>query len=196
MAVRVGALLTGAIVLCGLTSSLNAQVRVLMDDSVTPKQIIMGLMPPDPDLPLPGALPKGLPLRNIERDLAKGPVPGQEKLPTVALEIEFTVNSAELSKRGRVQADTLAAALRAPELQPYRFVLEGHTDNTGSATYNLKLSERRAAAVKAYLVSHDGIVADRLAVVGRGMTDPLDPPKDPANPRNRRVQVRNWGEGG
>ncbi len=48
----------------------------------------------------------------------------------------------------------------------------GHTDRIGSAAYNLKLSDRRAAAVKTYLVSK-GIEANRVYTEGKGLTQPV-----------------------
>ncbi len=49
--------------------------------------------------------------------------------------------------------------------------IQGHTDNIGDAEYNIKLSERRAQAVKDYLVEN-GISAERLTIRGLGMSDP------------------------
>jgi OmpA-OmpF porin, OOP family len=69
-----------------------------------------------------------------------------------------------------------------------RFSIEGHTDNVGSPKSNLALSERRAAAVKAWLVK-EGIDAGRLATKGLGDTKPIDG-NDTAEGRanNRRVE--------
>ena len=67
--------------------------------------------------------------------------------------------------------------------------VEGHTDSTGSAKHNRKLSERRAAGVRDLLAS-GGVAASRLAVRGYGETDPV---ADNATPEgrqaNRRVQL-------
>ncbi|MDA8404598.1 MAG: outer membrane beta-barrel domain-containing protein [Desulfobacteraceae bacterium] len=52
-----------------------------------------------------------------------------------------------------------------------RFEIQGHTDNVGSAAYNQKLSERRASAVKGYLVKK-GVKADRLTSKGFGFNHP------------------------
>jgi outer membrane protein OmpA-like peptidoglycan-associated protein len=66
------------------------------------------------------------------------------------------------------------------------FLIEGHTDAVGSDAYNLDLSKRRAVAVALYLVNQMGISPDRLAVAGKGKTEPLT--DDPYDAANRRVQ--------
>lgn len=70
-----------------------------------------------------------------------------------------------------------------------RVVLEGHTDSIGSKEYNLKLSHKRAASVRDYLVTKEGIDAGRITLSGFGFTKPLatnDTPEGRA--MNRRVQ--------
>jgi OOP family OmpA-OmpF porin len=52
--------------------------------------------------------------------------------------------------------------------------VEGHTDSIGSDEYNQRLSERRAQAVKQYLVSK-GIAASRLSTAGKGEREPISP---------------------
>jgi OmpA-OmpF porin, OOP family len=69
-----------------------------------------------------------------------------------------------------------------------RIEVQGHTDNKGAAAYNLKLSERRAASVRRYLVGK-GIPSDRLVSRGYGLTRPLVPNDSEQNRAlNRRVQ--------
>src|SRR5262245_6826963 len=72
--------------------------------------------------------------------------------------------------------------------------IQGHTDNKGAAAYNEKLSDRRAASVRKYLVAH-GIDADRLTSKGYGMKVPIVPnTSDQNRALNRRVQfVRTEG---
>ena len=55
--------------------------------------------------------------------------------------------------------------------------VEGHTDNRGTAKYNLKLSQDRAASVRAHLISVGGIDASRLDAQGFGLTKPIAPNK-------------------
>lgn len=54
-----------------------------------------------------------------------------------------------------------------------RVMIEGHTDNVGSAAKNLKLSDQRAKAVRQMLIDKQGIAADRLEAVGYGQTKPI-----------------------
>jgi len=69
------------------------------------------------------------------------------------------------------------------------FVIGGHTDSVGSARSNQVLSERRANAVRDYLISN-GISADRLTAVGYGETQPIDTNATRAGRKNnRRVDV-------
>jgi OOP family OmpA-OmpF porin len=76
---------------------------------------------------------------------------------------------------------------RCPPAQ--HFVIEGHTDLSGSPQHNQALSERRAEAVKRYLVEH-GIAADRLTAVGYGSSRPLTTDPSPkAQAMNRRVNL-------
>ncbi len=71
-----------------------------------------------------------------------------------------------------------------------RIRVEGHTDWTGTEAYNQGLSERRAAAVKRYLVEH-GIAADRLQTAGYGETRPVASNQTrEGRALNRRVELR------
>ncbi len=67
--------------------------------------------------------------------------------------------------------------------------VQGHTDSRGSDDYNLKLSDRRATAVKTFLVDRAGINPSRLESRGYGETQPLDPSENvQAWDKNRRVE--------
>jgi OOP family OmpA-OmpF porin len=69
--------------------------------------------------------------------------------------------------------------------------ISGHTDSIGSDEYNQQLSERRAQAVKQYLVS-EGIAASRLSTEGRGEQDPIAPNTEDGkdNPEGRAMNRR------
>ncbi len=71
-----------------------------------------------------------------------------------------------------------------------KLLIEGHTDNVGDAASNQTLSERRAAAVKRYLVDHFHVDAARLATKGFGDTKPVDTNATPeGRQNNRRVEL-------
>jgi len=72
----------------------------------------------------------------------------------------------------------------------WNLAIEGHTDNVGGDTYNLELSDRRAAAVKRTLVDRYGIAAARLTTKGFGATKPKASNDTLAGrARNRRVEL-------
>jgi outer membrane protein OmpA-like peptidoglycan-associated protein len=104
----------------------------------------------------------------------------------LSLPVHFGFDSAKVESSARPQLDALAAGIKLlPSTQ--KVVVEGHTDAVGSDTYNLQLSQRRAAAVKDYLVSVHGIDAARLKDVGYGEYRPIEG-ADPVSAENRRVQ--------
>jgi len=70
----------------------------------------------------------------------------------------------------------------------YDVVIEGHTDDIGEETYNLRLSENRAKSVQEYIITR-GIAEARLQFIGMGETTPLYPNTNDENRRrNRRVE--------
>ena len=84
--------------------------------------------------------------------------------------IEFELEKADLTKQGANTLDLVAEQLaRLPELP---VVIAGYSDSRGNAARNLELSERRAAAVKRYLVGQ-GFPVDRLESVGYGSARPI-----------------------
>lgn len=110
--------------------------------------------------------------------------------PTHAMDfrVHFGFDSVELTPQARADLRALGRALVSSDLRPYRYLIAGHTDASGEARYNQRLSERRAAAVRRYLIETFPIHASRLVAVGFGE----DRLKDAANPRaaiNRRVEV-------
>lgn len=113
-----------------------------------------------------------------------------EEKPNVNLEITFDYNSANISQKALPAVAELGKALTSPQLKGTTFVLAGHTDAQGSDAYNQDLSERRADAVKKYLMEKHGIAAADLVTVGYGETR-LKNPNDPNAEANRRVQVVN-----
>lgn len=101
--------------------------------------------------------------------------------------ILFDVNQSELKSAARSNIESLATSLKNnPETN---ILIVGHTDATGTDAYNYKLSERRAASVKAYAVNQ-GIAPSRLTTEGRGETEPIsDNTTDSGKAQNRRVEI-------
>lgn len=105
----------------------------------------------------------------------------------ISMQIQFAFGSDQIAESSRRSIDNLAAALASDELKGRMFTVAGHTDGVGSADYNMRLSQRRAASVKTYLVGH-GVDAARLRTVGKGPTELLNP-ADPRAAENRRVEI-------
>jgi outer membrane protein OmpA-like peptidoglycan-associated protein len=106
----------------------------------------------------------------------------------LSMQINFEFNSDRLTPAGRRTLQPVAEALASNELRNKRFVIEGHTDAKGTASYNLSLSKRRAQAVKQYLVSQFTMDPSRLATVGKGSSELLNSAA-PYAPENRRVVI-------
>lgn len=71
-----------------------------------------------------------------------------------------------------------------------KLTIEGHTDNVGNAQSNRELSEKRAAAVKAFLAATYGIDAARMTATGLGDQKPIAPNTTPeGRQQNRRVEL-------
>jgi outer membrane protein OmpA-like peptidoglycan-associated protein len=88
-----------------------------------------------------------------------------------AKSIQFATGSARLLPAATKELDKLVAIME--EHPGFNISIEGHTDNTGKADFNQTLSQRRAEAVKDYLVKK-GVSADRLAAAGFGQTQPVE----------------------
>jgi OOP family OmpA-OmpF porin len=85
---------------------------------------------------------------------------------------------------------SLDQVVRVLEMNPtIKVELHGHTDSIGSDAYNLQLSQKRANAVRDYLVAK-GISADRVTAKGMGEADPIASNETPeGRARNRRVEL-------
>jgi outer membrane protein OmpA-like peptidoglycan-associated protein len=110
--------------------------------------------------------------------------------PKVDLEINFDYNSAQISAKSLPSVQALGRALSNADLKGSTFVVAGHTDAAGGEAYNQELSERRADAIKRYLVDKYGIGSADLVTVGYGKSK-LKDPNQPLAEVNRRVQVVN-----
>ena len=88
---------------------------------------------------------------------------------TYAAKVMFDINSAEIKSEAYPMLDEAISILgKNPKM---KVEIDGHTDNTGSAAYNMNLSERRAKSVMKYFVDK-GVEAQRLTTKGFGFTKP------------------------
>lgn len=105
---------------------------------------------------------------------------------TMVLDVQFDTGKATFKPESSTHLDEFVQFLKS--VPSAKGMLEGHTDNVGSKTSNQKLSERRAEAVKAYVVSK-GIDAARLETKGYGDAKPVaDNATAEGRATNRRVQ--------
>ncbi|GIV58735.1 MAG: hypothetical protein KatS3mg042_1648 [Rhodothermaceae bacterium] len=106
-----------------------------------------------------------------------------------ALSVHFEVDQSTLLPSSRQTLDALGTVLtRHPEL---RLEIAGHTDSTGPDDYNLRLSQARAEAVRAYLIERFGIAPERLVARGYGESQPIaDNVTATGRTLNRRVEFR------
>ena len=97
----------------------------------------------------------------------------------------FGLDSAELDADGQATVQANAELLK--KYSSWAITIEGHCDERGTAEYNLALGERRAVAVRTYLVSL-GIAPDRVRTVSYGKEFPFDPARtEEAFAKNRRA---------
>lgn len=106
---------------------------------------------------------------------------GEEDVSRLSLEerfelevkpVFFDFDSAELSEEARLTLDSNARWLSRAENQAVSFVLEGHTDERGTDEYNLALSDKRATAVRDYLIARN-IDPSRISVIALGEERPF-----------------------
>jgi outer membrane protein OmpA-like peptidoglycan-associated protein len=112
--------------------------------------------------------------------------------PKVDLEIYFDYDSAVIARRAVPDLNALGQALSNPDLRGSVFMIAGHTDAKGGERYNLDLSDRRAEAVRRYLVEKFNLSTEALNSIGYGK-EQLKEPEHPFAAENRRVQVVNMG---
>lgn len=102
--------------------------------------------------------------------------------------ILFETGKSDLRPESRPVLKDIASTMK--QYADLKILIEGHTDNVGSAASNLALSEGRAGAVKAALVAEFGVAADRITTKGLGDTKPSVPNATAAGrAQNRRVEI-------
>ncbi|MBM3364802.1 MAG: OmpA family protein [Betaproteobacteria bacterium] len=128
----------------------------------------------EPDMPAPAPA------------AAAAAAPTAEKV-TFSADAFFDFDKSVLKPEGKTTLQNLVAQLKNTDIEVV--VATGHTDWTGSDAYNMKLSMRRAKAVKAFLVSR-GIPEARVFVEGKGERNPIaDNHTKDGRAKNRRVDI-------
>jgi len=107
---------------------------------------------------------------------------------SIDLAVYYNFDSSKITRETAEVLDDLGYALQASELSGSQFLVAGHTDASGSDSYNQWLSERRALSAKRYLVENFRINPERLIVVGFGETRLADE-RRPRDGINRRVEI-------
>ncbi len=123
---------------------------------------------PEPMVMMPAAPPPPPP-----------PPPPAARVPsrvTFSADSLFDFDKSSVKPAGQQQLDRFAADLRGTNFDV--ITVTGHTDRIGAHDYNLKLSTRRAEAVKGYLVGNAGIAADKIVAKGVDGADPVTKPGD------------------
>jgi len=112
----------------------------------------------------------------------------EARTPVVLRGVTFETGRSALRPDSYTILDMVAASLTAnPDI---KIEIAGHTDNTGSAATNLRLSQARADAVRAYLASK-GVAPERMVARGYGPEQPVAPNTTTAGrAQNRRVELR------
>jgi peptidoglycan-associated lipoprotein len=101
---------------------------------------------------------------------------------------KFPVNKHELSKEAEEQLMAFAERLKGENKNVY-LEIQGHTDATGDDSYNLRLGEQRAEAVRRYL-NKQGVALNRMSTISYGPNEPVESNKTKeGRAKNRRVVV-------
>jgi OOP family OmpA-OmpF porin len=146
--------------------------------------------------PAPAPAPEPAPAP-AAAEAAPAPAPAPVAAPTsekvsFAADTFFDFDKAVLKPEGKAKLEDLVSKLQGTDIEV--IVATGHTDSTGSDAYNQKLSERRAKAVKAFLVSK-GIPESRVFAEGKGERQPVaDNRTRDGRAKNRRVEVEVVGK--
>jgi OOP family OmpA-OmpF porin len=106
---------------------------------------------------------------------------------SINLSVTFDTNSATVKPAFNDELKQVADQLKA--FPKATAVIEGHTDSVGSAKANLKLSQRRADAVRKFIIEKHGIDAKRVTAKGFGLTKPIDTNKTAEGRKNNRRVV-------
>ncbi len=127
--------------------------------------------PPPPPAPAPEPPPPPPPAPAPKPAPPPPPPPAPKPKPEERVTVQFGNGSARLSNIAKAKLDDVA--LRMKQDPSAQALVIGYTDDRGSNSANQKMSERRAEAVKTYLVQRHGIDPSRIRTEGRGSAEPV-----------------------
>ena len=133
------------------------------------------------------------PTRSLSMDDRQQIATVAETRPRIDLEIKFDFNSANIAQSAIPDMNSLGKALSDSSLKGSTFVLAGQTDGVGGEEFNQDLSNRRADAVKRYLIDKFGLASEHLVTAGYGKSR-LKNKNNPSASENRRVEVVNMAD--
>jgi OmpA-OmpF porin, OOP family len=183
-----------AFIAAAAAAALCAGCATQPDKPAPPPAPVARPAPPPPPLAQP-APPPSAPAP-APKPVAKPEPPKKPSVLTVSSTELFEFNKAALTPQARARLDQEVIA-RAKDFGAIALVhIDGHADRIGSHPYNQRLSEKRAQAVQAYLVSK-GFDASKLETLGSGKTNPVKSCREQKNRKalieclrpNRRVVV-------
>lgn len=141
-----------------------------------PKVVAPPPPPPPPPAPAPVVAPPPPPPKPA---VAAAPPPPKPKAPvplmlTLSADALFDFNKADIKPGAYWKLNQFVLDLKGAKYDA--ITVTGHADRIGRPQYNMKLSVRRAEAVKAYLVKHGGIDPAKITAIGKGETEPVTKP--------------------
>jgi NitT/TauT family transport system substrate-binding protein len=138
------------------------------------------------------ALASYYPGQKVEEAPVVAKAPSEKDIPILhqQIQIQFTPGSDEIMAGSYIVLDKLGETMTSFGNTILR--VEGNTDNTGSPTANMTLSERRALAVKNYIVKNfPNIPPTRFQTIGRGATNPIaENTTEAGRQQNRRTDIK------
>ena len=198
----IGTLLTGSVAVAAFASgSALAQINVTTDSQGVPVRDSQGECVLTSGIPHPDCQPKKpapKPAEPAKPAAPAAPPPAAKPAPkpapasvkqTVVIQADalFDFDKSVVRPDGKKNIDEALGKLKGVDVE--MIIATGHTDNIGTDAYNQKLSERRAAAVKEYLVSK-GIPASKITTIGKGESQPVATNKTAeGRQKNRRVDI-------
>jgi outer membrane protein OmpA-like peptidoglycan-associated protein len=134
-----------------------------------------GCKPPPPPPPVPKPVPPP-------------PKPAPKVIDKMTLQVFFDFDKDILTEADLKELPKAVAFVK--KYPGAKIRLDGYTDSIGTDAYNMKLSERRATAVKNYLIKEAGVSSSKITAVGHGEADPVaDNKTEEGRAKNRRVEI-------